>query len=61
MLYRVLLTYHCLYGCSDERGENANGKNGSEIKGDWRLPGLLYASGLVVCRESEEDLRGLLT
>ena len=24
---------------------------------EWRLPGLLYANDLVVCRESEENLR----
>ena len=24
---------------------------------DWRLPGMLYANDLVLCRELEEDLR----
>ena len=24
---------------------------------EWRLPGLLYADNLVLCGESEEDLR----
>ena len=39
--------------CSDERGENGDGKDGREC----RLPGLLYADDLVICGESEEDLR----
>ena len=33
---------------------------GSELPGGWRerrLPGLLYADGLVLCGELEEDLR----
>ena len=42
-----------LYGCSDERGENVDGKERRE----WRLPGLMYANDLVLCGESEEDLR----
>ena len=27
---------------------------------EWRLPGLLYADNLVLCDESEEDLRAML-
>ena len=27
---------------------------------EWRLPGLLYADDLVLCGESEEDLRALV-
>ena len=45
-----------MYGCSDERGENGNGKEGRE----WRLPGFLYADDLVLCGESEEDLRAMV-
>ena len=26
----------------------------------WRLPGLLYPDGLVLCGELEEDLRGMV-
>ena len=40
-------------GCSDEKGENRDGKEERE----WRLPGILYANNLVLCGESEEDLR----
>ena len=28
--------------------------------GEWRLPGLLYADHLVLCGDSEEDLRVML-
>ena len=27
---------------------------------EWRLPGHLYAYGLVLCGESEEDLRAMV-
>ena len=27
---------------------------------EWRLPGLLYADDLVLCSESEEDLRAMV-
>ena len=27
---------------------------------EWRLPGLLYADDLVLCGESEEDLRSMV-
>ena len=27
---------------------------------EWRLPGLLYADNLVLCGESEEDLRAMV-
>ena len=27
---------------------------------EWRLPGLLYADGLIICGESEEDLRTMV-
>ena len=33
-----------------------NGEEGRE----WRLPGLLYADDLVLCGESEEDLRAMV-
>ena len=41
-----------IYICIDE-GENGYG----EEKREWRLPGLLYAEDLLLCDESEEDLR----
>ena len=37
------------------KGENGDGKEGKESI----LPGLLYADDLVLCGESEEDLRGM--
>ena len=49
----VPLTFQCIYGCSDERGENWDGKDGRE----WRLSGLFCADDLVLCDESEGDLR----
>ena len=27
---------------------------------EWRLPGLLYADNLVLCDESEEDLKAMV-
>ena len=38
------------------RGKNGDGKEGRQ----WRLPGLLYADELVLCGESEEDLRAMV-
>ena len=31
-----------------------------EDEGEWRFPGLLYADDLVLCGESEEDLREMV-
>ena len=53
--YHVPLALQFIYGCSDE-GENGDGEEGSE----WSLPGLLYAGDLVLCGESEEDLRAMV-
>ena len=39
------------------------GRRGVSFLGDgrdWKLPGLLYADDLVLCGESEEDLRGMV-
>ena len=32
-MYHVPLAIQCIYGCSDEGGENGDGKEGSEING----------------------------
>ena len=57
-LHTVPLAFQCIYGCSDERGETGDGKEGSEIHGRGeRVAGFLYADNLVLCGESEEDLR----
>ena len=59
-MFHVPLAVQCIYGWSDEGGEDGGGKEGSELHGDgreWRLSVLLYADDLVLCGESEEDLR----
>ena len=35
-------------------------KIGMGRRGEWRLPGLLYADDLVLCFDSEEDLRAMV-
>ena len=32
-MHHVSLTVHCIYECIDEKGENGDGKEGSEIHG----------------------------
>ena len=34
-MYHVPLAVQCIYGCSDEGGEDGDGKEGSEIRGGW--------------------------
>ena len=41
---------------SDKTFENGNG----EEKSEWRLLSLLYADALLLCKESEEDLRAMV-
>ena len=48
-VYHVSLAFQCTYRCSDKRGEN-----GDEESGDC-----LYADDLVLCGESEEDLKAV--
>ena len=39
------------------------GRNGVRLQEEgreWRLPGLLYVDDLVLCGESEEDLRAIV-
>ena len=45
-----------IYGCNNEKGKNEDGKEGRELG----LPGLLYADDMVLCNESEEDLRAMV-
>ena len=56
-MYHVPLALQCIYGCSDEGGENGDGE---EERRYWRLPDLFYANDLVLCGESEEDLRAMV-
>ena len=53
-MYHVPSALQCIYGRSDEGGEN--GEEGRE----WRLPGLLCADDLALCGESEEGLRAMV-
>ena len=48
-MYNVPLGLQCIYGRSDEGGENGDGKEGRE----WRLPCLLSSDDLVLCGELE--------
>ena len=34
-MYHIPLAVQCIYECSDERGENGVGKEGSVIPGGW--------------------------
>ena len=52
-MHLVPLAFQCIYVCSDENGD---GKEGRE----WRLSGLLYVDDLVLCSESEVDLRAIV-
>ena len=55
-MHHVLLAFQCIYRCSDEGGEDGDGKEGRE----WRLAVLLYVDDLVLCGESEEVLRAMV-
>ena len=63
-MYHVPLPPQCIYGRSDEGGENSDGKEVSEIsiggKRERRLPSFLYAHDLVLCGGSEEDPRAMV-
>ena len=54
-MYHVSLAFQCIHGCSD-RGETGDGEEGRE----WRLPGILYGDDLVLCGESEGDLKAIV-
>ena len=59
-MYHFPLAVQCIYEWSDEGGEDGDGRRGASFLEDgreWRLPGLLYADDLVLCDESEEELR----
>ena len=52
-MYHVPLGVQCIYGWSDEGGEDVDGKKGIE----WRLPGHLYAGDLVMVGQFVEVCR----
>ena len=54
-VYHVPLALQYIYERSDEESENGDGEEGRE----GRFPGL-YADDLVLCGESEEDLRAMV-
>ena len=55
-MHHVPLAVKCIYRCSNEGGNNEDGKDGRELG----LPGLLYVDDLALCGESEEDLRAMV-
>ena len=59
-MYHVPLALQFVYRYSDERGENEMGRMGViflEERRERRLPSLLYADDLILCGESDEDLK----
>ena len=58
----VYINFNCIYGCSDEGGENGDRKEWTEIPGKGEIvdEGLLYADDLVLCGESEQGLRAVV-
>ena len=60
----VPLGFQCVERLVNERNENRDGENVSEIfrGGDreWRFPSLFYKDDLVLCGESEEDMRVMI-
>ena len=62
-MHHVPVAFQCIYGCGYEREENRNEEEGVIFQGEgreWRLSGLSYADDLVLCGESEEDLRAMV-
>ena len=55
-MYGVPLALQCIYGRSDEGGDNGDGEEGRE----WRLSDFLYADDLVLWCESEEGLKAIV-
>ena len=59
-MYHVSLAVQCIYGWSDEGSENGDGEEGSDLPGGGKRVEIawpLYADHLILCGESEEDLR----
>ena len=59
-MYHVPLDLQCIYGRSDEEGKLEIASRVVRFWEEgrkWRLTRLLYADDLVLCDESEEDLR----
>ena len=54
-VYHAPLAVKGIYGYRNEGGKNGDGKERREL----RLPGLLYADDLILCGESEDDLKAM--
>ena len=54
-VYHVSLAVQSIYGWSDERSEDWDGKEGIELSGGWER--VENPDDMVLCGESEEDLR----
>ena len=65
-MYHVLLALQCIYGVMDavmekvKKGMGMRRVRFQEEEREWRLPGLMYADDLILCGESEEDLRAMV-
>ena len=46
-MYHIALIFQCIYGWSDEVGEDGNGKEGSEITEGWERVEIAWP---LVCR-----------
>ena len=46
-MYHVSLAVQCIYGWSDEGGEDGDGKEGSELPGEWERVKIAWS---LVCR-----------
>ena len=46
-MYHVPLAVQCTYGCSDEIGEDGDGKEGNKIPGGWERIEIVCP---IVCR-----------
>ena len=57
-MYHVSLAVQCIYGLM--KVKMGMGSEVLEDGREWRLPGLLDADDLVLCGESEEDLRAMM-
>ena len=59
-MYHISLAVHCIYGWSDEGGEDGDGKKGCELPGGlerMEIAWPLYADDMVLCGKLEKDLK----
>ena len=61
-MYHVSMDFN-VNGWFNERSENDIGRMEMRFRKEkriWKLPGPMYANDLVLCNESEEDLRAVI-